>query len=1413
MSRPVQALRVALLGASTAALQTLLARELLSSFGGNEAVLASMLGPWFLLTALGAALGRRRAGNGATALALLGLGVASALSVLGARALPVLFEAGSAPGAAAALVWSSALLAPPCLLSGLAFAWLADAPEGSDRAGRAWLWESLGAAAAGAALSLWLVGAFPVTALLAAVVALSALAAALPAQPASSAGPTVPAALALGGGLASAALLLLPLEAWSTAAQLPGVNVRARLESPFGSIVVGEDAIYVDRRPALAASDPAGAEELGHLPLALHPAPRAVVVVGVVPAGTLRAMTAHGVERVEQLLDDPRLLEVVAARLGDEGAPVVRVAADARRWLAARPGAFDVVVLAAPEPTSAQLNRAFTAELFGAARAALREGGVFALALPGHAAQASVETRRLHSSVRHTLEAALGPARVLPLQRTLYVAGAAPGADVASTLAQRGVRPAWLTPALLQERLSGDRVADADRWSSLPERVNRDLFPTTYRLALDRALGELEDLGVSALAALAAALALATVLLVRPRQQPLQFAVATSGASGLATQLVLMLAYQVATGALYRELGLFLAGFMAGGAAGAALSLRARSPRRWVVAADLAQLGVVLALAAALPLADALGPGAARAGYFAAAALVGLLPGAQFAAAGRASALSAGALYGADLLGAALAALTTFTLVVPALGLPGTLVACAALKGTSALALLFPSRAAAPARRPLAPLFPLALVGFALLAVATTSGRALYALTFQPAYQWAALLVLVAAALAALEPAGWGRRVAALGRRLAGFRALAGLGPGRALHFALLLPIAAFPLARCYFKVPFVFCHVCPRQCVFGVLRPWMIPAAVLANLQGHRFCERLCPLGAAQGACEHVLGKRARRVAALWLPRALAFALVAFAWFAARAGRGEGLSGGPFYDAFFLNAYAPTQAVLAVALGLLVLALVVRRPFCEALCPVGAAAQLTDLVQRPRARVEEAPAPAKEAVASAGVGLDPGVGGLPLPGGHQSPPTSAAPGPVASRPIEPPASPAPELAPALPGAGLDPFLPGARASTRRLFLRRAVAGCGAAALSADAFRSLVLRQAEPGLAVGFRNDAPDALDRFSLPAAHAVATRGGLVQCNLCPHGCVLGENDRGFCRTRVVKGGQLYTVGYGNLCAAHLDPIEKKPLYHYLPRTPILSVAVGGCNLRCLNCQNWEISQARPEDVVEHDAPPAGLVATATGRRWPALAYTYSEPLMAFEYVRDTAALARAAGLKNVLVTAGYVNERPLRELCRVVDAVTLDVKAFNDAFYRRVSGGRLAPVLRTLEILREEKVWTEVSFLMVPTLSDSPREIADFARWTAEHLGAGTPFHILRFHPAHRLDHLGWTPINPMVEARQRALDAGLKFVYLGNVPGHGSNNTYCPKDGRLLIEREGYHVKRNDVVGGRCPCGEPIEGVFA
>jgi len=385
----------------------------------------------------------------------------------------------------------------------------------------------------------------------------------------------------------------------------------------------------------------------------------------------------------------------------------------------------------------------------------------------------------------------------------------------------------------------------------------------------------------------------------------------------------------------------------------------------------------------------------------------------------------------------------------------------------------------------------------------------------------------------------------------------------------------------------------------------------------------------------------------------------------------------------------------------------------------------------------------------------------------------------------------------------------------RRRFIKQCTMGSCGLALGAYTAWDFLVQGGQEGLRVGFRNDAPQELWEWSREADWYQPVAGpstSLLRCTLCPHECILGENDRGFCRVRVVKEGRLYTVVYGNPCAVHIDPVEKKPLYHFLPGTSIVSVATAGCNLRCRNCQNWEISQSKPEDTRNQDLPPESLVAATAERNIPSIAYTYSEPLIFYEYVADTAAVARSRGLRNVLVTAGYALEKPLRKLCAVVDAANVDLKAFNDGFYKKVAGASLAPVLRALEVMREEGVWLEITRLIVPSLSDGVDDIRAMADWITETLGPGTPLHLSRFHPAYKLRGLPPTPVESLERASEVAREAGLHFVYMGNVPGHQSGQTRCPECNEVAIERNGYQIRINRLRDGRCPCGEVIPGVW-
>jgi len=320
-------------------------------------------------------------------------------------------------------------------------------------------------------------------------------------------------------------------------------------------------------------------------------------------------------------------------------------------------------------------------------------------------------------------------------------------------------------------------------------------------------------------------------------------------------------------------------------------------------------------------------------------------------------------------------------------------------------------------------------------------------------------------------------------------------------------------------------------------------------------------------------------------------------------------------------------------------------------------------------------------------------------------------------------------------------------------------------------------------------------------------------VQCEMCPNECVLENGQHSRCRARMNKDGRLYSLVYGKPCAVHIDPIEKKPFFHFLPGTTAFSIATAGCVLSCKFCQNWQISQAKPEDTDTYDLPPEKVVSQALVYKGGSVAYTYTEPTVFYEYMYDTAVIARKNGVKNAMHSCGYIKEKPLRQLCKYMDAADIDLKAFTEDFYARICGGSLKPVLDSLIVLKKEGVWTEITNLLIPTLNDDIKDIREMCRWIVKNLGADVPLHFSRFFPNYRLANLPPTPLETLTEARNTAMAAGLKFVYIGNIR-HEGENTFCPKCKKLLVERIGYVVKQNNVSHGKCKsCGASIPGIWS
>jgi len=324
-----------------------------------------------------------------------------------------------------------------------------------------------------------------------------------------------------------------------------------------------------------------------------------------------------------------------------------------------------------------------------------------------------------------------------------------------------------------------------------------------------------------------------------------------------------------------------------------------------------------------------------------------------------------------------------------------------------------------------------------------------------------------------------------------------------------------------------------------------------------------------------------------------------------------------------------------------------------------------------------------------------------------------------------------------------------------------------------------------------------------------------GKVRCRLCAHRCLIPPGGLGICRVRKNIGGKLVSLSYESIVAVHVDPIEKKPLFHFLPGTRSLSVAAAGCNFRCGFCQNWQISQAPREGRIlgGQRISPTELVSAAQRHRCASMSYTYTEPTVFFELAYDTAVLAAEKGIKNCFVSNGFMTPEAVETIAPYLDAINVDLKAFRDETYRRVMKARLEPVLSCLKALVAAGVWVEVTTLVVPGLNDSAQELSGIADFIANELSPDVPWHVSRFHGDYKMSDAPSTPLETLQRAMEIGREAGLRYVYCGNVPGHDGENTRCHQCGTLLIHRLGFSIQSNRLVEGKCPdCGAEIAGLW-
>jgi pyruvate formate lyase activating enzyme len=346
-----------------------------------------------------------------------------------------------------------------------------------------------------------------------------------------------------------------------------------------------------------------------------------------------------------------------------------------------------------------------------------------------------------------------------------------------------------------------------------------------------------------------------------------------------------------------------------------------------------------------------------------------------------------------------------------------------------------------------------------------------------------------------------------------------------------------------------------------------------------------------------------------------------------------------------------------------------------------------------------------------------------------------------------------------------------------------------------------------------FAQPFPEPEKKFIQEARYYEKLSHKKIRCLLCPRQCVIDDRERGYCGVRENREGTYYTLVYARPCTYHTDPIEKKPLFHFHPGTTAFSIATAGCNVNCKMCQNWEISQVRPEQVRSIFMPPQEVVRIAKKYDCLSIAYTYSEPVIFYEYMEDTIVAGHKENIKSVVITGGYIEQKPLMNLCKLADAIKVDLKAYSEKYYQEIVNGELKPVLDGLITMINLGVWTEIVYLVVPGLNDSDQELKGLARWINHYLGKDVPVHFTKFYPQYLLKNLPPTPLQTLEKAKAIADAEGLQYVYIGNVPGHPAENTYCPKCKNMIVERTGYMIKNIKIKNSRCiHCKTKIAGIW-
>ena len=964
------------LGVSALVTQILVLREFFNVFAGNELILGLVMGSWLLIVGVGALLGGRVARSGRRlgwlGLAQVGIALLPLVMVAGIRLSKGMFLPGLAPGLGTTFATALVTLLPYCLLAGAALVLAAALlGEESEAVGRAYVLDTAGSIAGGLLFSFVLVFAFtPVrTAGLLLVANLSAAAWLVWSH-----GKRAMSGALLGGLVLSLAFLRgADVEGITARLLFPGLELVHQEATPYGYLAVVKQGkqltAFANGQPVGATDDRLAAEEMVHFGLSQHPAPQQVLLIGGGLQGAVAEAGKYPLDRIDYVEPDPALIRL-GKRLGMLGDDerVRTIAMDPRLFVKRTQDAYDAVLVDLPPPATAQLNRFYTVEFFAEVRDALRAGGIFSIGIAGAANYADPGARLLAASVYRSLQSVFTHVRVVPGGRLrLLAADQLLDSDIAGLLVRRGVETRHVNADYLKARLTPDRIEQVRQMVTAPAPLNRDFAPAGYQAHLRHWLDQFGGgLLLPFLLVAAVALVLAT-LLAGSAPRPVAAAIGASGFAGMGLEVVLLIGFQICFGHVYRHLSLIVTAFMIGSAAGAAwANRRSGDDQRLLLRLDAA-LGL-----SALVLAPLLaGVGAVDAARFGAwippllfallTGIVGFLVGAQLPAAARLTfrgvGATAGQLFGLDLLGACVGALVVAALCIPVFGLELTCYLIGGFKLATAGWLLrwraAPAVALRPANGPRILSFGLVLFAFVALGAliaAPDTGRVLYDFTFAPAYH---ALLLMLAGWAILQ--AMGMRFDTRSELQKKLRELAGriyghtrIRPLRWLFFLTFAPVVFYPIFRCYFAVPFLFCHVCPRLCVFGYLRPYMVPAALVINLEKRHWCHHVCPLGTLY-QCQAGTGVKSRRLGK-WLfalPLAV-LAFVAVGYFEIQRDL-EGMDAWPgdWYALFFKETFSVSGAVIAMAAILLAIGFRWRRSFCDTLCPVGTFSELLQKIER----------------------------------------------------------------------------------------------------------------------------------------------------------------------------------------------------------------------------------------------------------------------------------------------------------------------------------------------------------------------------------------------------------------------------------------------------------------------------------